>query len=92
MAVIGVARFISCFLAKLLALRQHILLLYDRWHNASAVTASKRRREACREVNVATLTSGPKFRNTEFFRMKGGNITEIEIYFGARVGTVGGKE
>lgn len=32
---------------------------------------------------------GPRFRNTEFFRMKGNKIREVEVYFGSNVGTAG---
>ena len=35
---------------------------------------------------------GPRFRNTEFFRMKGNKIREVEVYFGSHVGTVGRDE
>ena len=35
---------------------------------------------------------GPRFRNTEFFRMKGSKIREVEVYFGSHVGTVGRDE
>jgi ketosteroid isomerase-like protein len=36
--------------------------------------------------------AGPRFRNTEFFRMRGNKIREIEVYFGSHVGTVGREE
>ena len=35
---------------------------------------------------------GPRFRNAEFFRMKGNMISEVQVYFGSRVGTVGVDE
>jgi len=44
------------------------------------------------QSHVATFASGAICRDTEFFRVKGSKITEIEIYCGARMDTVGGKE
>jgi ketosteroid isomerase-like protein len=32
---------------------------------------------------------GRSFRNTEFFRVRGGQIVEVQVYFGATRGTVG---
>ena len=34
-------------------------------------------------------TIGPTFRNTEFFRTAGGQVKEVEVYFGSPKGTVG---
>jgi ketosteroid isomerase-like protein len=36
--------------------------------------------------------SGPRFRNTEFFRLRGNKIREVEVYFGSGLGTVGVRE
>ena len=35
-----------------------------------------------------TLNSGVWFRNTEFLRLEGGRIREVEVYFGGAKGTV----
>jgi ketosteroid isomerase-like protein len=34
------------------------------------------------------LKSGVTFRNTEFLRLEGGKIREVEVYFGLQEGTV----
>jgi hypothetical protein len=33
---------------------------------------------------------GESFRNTEFFRVEGGQVREVQVYFGAKEGTGGG--
>jgi ketosteroid isomerase-like protein len=37
------------------------------------------------ELEPAT---GAKFRNTEFFRIEGNKIREVEVYFGSSIGSV----
>ena len=37
------------------------------------------------ELEPAT---GAKFRNTEFFRIEGNKIREVEVYFGSPIGSV----
>jgi hypothetical protein len=34
----------------------------------------------------AELTSGEKFRNTELFRIEGGKVKEVQVYYGAKTG------
>jgi hypothetical protein len=55
----------SLLSGKLLALRQNILLLYDRWHNASAVMVSKRGPEHAVKSHVARSTSGRAWAQSE---------------------------
>jgi ketosteroid isomerase-like protein len=34
----------------------------------------------------AELTTGETFRNTEFFRIEGGKVKEVQVYYGAKTG------
>jgi len=34
----------------------------------------------------AELTTGEKFRNTEIFRIEGGKVKEVQVYYGAKTG------
>jgi ketosteroid isomerase-like protein len=36
-------------------------------------------------------TTGESFRNTEFFKLKGNKICEVQVFFGSGVGAVEGK-
>jgi hypothetical protein len=34
---------------------------------------------------LAELEDGSKFRNTEYFRIEGGKLKEVDVYFGSNI-------
>ena len=61
------------------------------WPNAKTMKAIRIEKlfENDNEVFVryeAELTTGEKFRNTEFFRIEGETVKEVQVYYGAKTG------